>query len=72
MFDYAPTARRFAAARNCLGLTHYQLAKQTGLPFTSIVRLEQEDAKPTLDTIARAAAALGAKAVLTIEPLDKL
>ena len=71
MFDYAPTARRFVAARKRLGLTHYQLAKQTGLPFATVVRLEQEDAKPTLDTIARAAAALGAEAVLTIEPTKK-
>jgi len=69
MFNYAPTAQLFAAARKRLGLTHYQLAKQTGLPFTSVVRLEQEDAKPTLDTIARAAAALGAEAILTIKPL---
>ena len=69
MFDYAPTAQLFAAARKRLGLTHYQLAKLTGLPFTSVVRLEQEDAKPTLDTIARAAAALGAEATLNIKPL---
>ena len=69
MFDYAPTAQLFAAARKRLGLTHYQLAKQTGLPFTSVVRLEQEDAKPTLDTIARAAAALGAEATLNIKQL---
>ena len=69
MFDYAPTARLFASARERLGLTHYQLAKQTGLPFTCVVRLEQEDAKPTLDTIARAATALGAEAILTIKPL---
>ena len=70
MFDYAPTARRFAAARKHLGMTHYQLAKQTALPFATVVRLEQEDAKPTLDTIARAAAALGAEVVLTIKSLD--
>jgi transcriptional regulator with XRE-family HTH domain len=69
MFDYAPTAQRFAKARERLGLTHYQLAKLTGLPFSTVVRLEQEDAKPTLDTIARAAAALGARAVLKLEQL---
>ena len=69
MFDYAPTAQRFAKARERLGLTHYQLAKLTGLPFSTVVRLEQEDAKPTLDTIARAASALGARAVLKLEQL---
>ena len=69
MFDYAPTAQCFAKARERLDLTHYQLAKLTGLPFSTVVRLEQEDAKPTLDTIARAASALGARAVLKLEQL---
>jgi DNA-binding phage protein len=52
-------ARGFIAAREKLGWTHYRLAKESGLPWRTIVRLEQEGTNPTLNTLAAAAAALG-------------
>lgn len=59
MFDYAPVARGFVSAREKLGWSHYRLAKEAGLPFATVVRLENENAKPALNTIARVAKALG-------------
>ncbi len=52
-------ARGFVTAREKLGWTHYRLAKESGLPWRTIVRLEQEGTNPTLNTLTAAATALG-------------
>lgn len=70
MSVYAVTARGFAKVRKHLGWSHYRWSKESGLPWRTLVRLEQEDARPTFDTIARAANALGYKATITMTPLD--
>jgi DNA-binding phage protein len=69
MSDYAATARGFARVRKNLGWTYYKWSKESGLPWRTLVRLEQEDARPTFDTIARAANALGYKATIAMTPL---
>ena len=69
MFDYAPIAQGFVSAREKLGWSHYRLAKEAGLPFATVVRLEKENAKPALNTIARAAEALGYR--LRLHSIDK-
>ncbi len=59
MYDYAPMARGFVAARKKLGWTQYRLAKEAGLPWRTVVRLEQENTNPTIGTVTAAATALG-------------
>ena len=59
VFNNVSVARGFVAAREKLGWSHYRLAKESGLPWRTVVRLEQEGTNPTINTVATAAAALG-------------
>jgi transcriptional regulator with XRE-family HTH domain len=69
MFNYAPVAKGFTEAREKLGWSHYRLAKESGLSFATIVRLEQEDGNPALSTITQAAKALGFSVRITATKL---
>lgn len=69
-----PVAPRLAAAlalrwaRRAHGLSQGQLADRLGVSRQFVSQLESPDANPTLETLERAAAALGRRLALTLTP----
>ncbi|WP_043057096.1 helix-turn-helix transcriptional regulator [Enteractinococcus helveticum] len=56
--------RELASARGRHAMTQAQLADATGVPQAEISRIENGNANPTIETVARLAAALDKKLVL--------
>lgn len=57
--------------RRRVGLTQTQLATQMGTSQSAVVRLEAGSVTPTLDTLQRAARALGARLTVRFETGDE-
>ena len=62
------TARELIAARARAGITQAELAQRMGTTQSAIARLESGRRTPSIDTVQRYARALGARAVVRIEP----
>lgn len=62
------TARELIAARARAGITQAELAQRMGTTQSAIARLESGKRTPSIDTVQRYARALGARAVVRIEP----
>jgi len=62
-------AQQIMEARLSAGLTRTQLGKKAGLPRQTILRIEQGEVSPTLQTLGKIAAALGT--VLVVSRTDK-
>ena len=56
--------------RHELGLTQAQLAKRAGVTQQAIAKLEDPDSNPTIETLEKVAAALGARLTVELEPLN--
>ena len=56
-------------ARTEAGLTQAQLAKRSGVSQQAIAKLEHPDANPTIETLEKVAAALGARVEIEFRPL---
>jgi len=69
MKDIAAFGRRLQEARQRAHLTQRDLAERVGTSQSAIAKLEQGDANPTIDTLARCAAAAGFAVHLTLVPL---
>ncbi len=69
MKDIAAFGRRLQEARQHAHLTQRDLAERVGTSQSAIAKLEQGDANPTIDTLARCAAAAGFAVQLTLVPL---
>jgi predicted transcriptional regulator len=63
------TARELIAARARAGITQAELAQRMGTTQSAIARLESGRRTPSIDTVQRYARALGARAVVRIEPM---
>jgi len=63
------TARELTAARTQAGLTQSEVAQRMGTTQSVIARLESGKRAPSLRTVQRFAQAVGARAVVRIEPL---
>jgi predicted transcriptional regulator len=63
------TARELIAARTLAGLTQTDVAQRMGTTQSVIARLESGKRAPSLRTVQRFAQAVGARAVVRIEPL---
>ena len=63
------TARELIAARTLAGLTQSDVAQRMGTTQSVIARLESGKRAPSLRTVQRFAKAVGARAVVRIEPL---
>jgi ribosome-binding protein aMBF1 (putative translation factor) len=63
------TARELIAARTLAGLTQSDVAQRMGTTQSVIARLESGKRTPSLRTVQRFAQAVGARAVVRIEPL---
>ena len=61
------TARELIAARSRAGLTQEEVAQRMGTTQSTIARLESGKRPPSLRTVQRYAAAVGARAVVRIE-----
>jgi DNA-binding XRE family transcriptional regulator len=62
------TARELIAARSLAGLTQGEVAERMGTTQSVIARLESGKQAPSLRTVQRYARAVGARAVLRLEP----
>jgi predicted transcriptional regulator len=62
------TARELIAARSLAGLTQSEVAQRMGTTQSVIARLESGKQAPSLRTVQRYARAVGARAVVRIEP----
>jgi DNA-binding XRE family transcriptional regulator len=62
------TARELIAARSLAGLTQGEVAQRMGTTQSVIARLESGKQAPSLRTVQRYARAVGARAVLRLEP----
>ncbi len=62
------TARELIAARSLAGLTQGEVAQRMGTTQSVIARLESGKQAPSLRTVQRYAHAVGARAVVRIEP----
>ena len=69
MNDIAAFGRRLQEARQHAHLTQRDLAERVGTSQSAIAKLEQGDGNPTIDTLARCAAAAGFAVQLTLVPL---
>lgn len=69
MKDIAAFGRQLQEARQHAHLTQRDLAERVGTSQSAIAKLEQGDANPTIDTLARCAAAAGFAVHLTLVPL---
>lgn len=56
-------------ARTDAGMTQRELAKRAGVTQQQIAKLEHPDANPSVDTLMKVAAALGARLAIDIHPL---
>jgi DNA-binding XRE family transcriptional regulator len=65
------TARELITARTQAGLTQSDVAQRMGTTQSVIARLESGKRAPSLRTVQRYAQALGARAVVRIEPLAR-
>jgi DNA-binding XRE family transcriptional regulator len=63
------TARELIAARARAGLTQQEVADRMGTTQSTVARLESGKRVPSLRTVQRYAAAVGARAVVRIEKL---
>lgn len=63
------TARELIAARARAGITQAELAQRMGTTQSAIARLESGKRTPSIDTVQRYARAVGARAVVRIEPM---
>jgi DNA-binding XRE family transcriptional regulator len=62
------TARELITARSLAGLTQGEVAERMGTTQSVIARLESGKQAPSLRTVQRYARAVGARAVLRLEP----
>lgn len=62
-------ARELLAARARAGLTQEEVAARMGTTLSAVARLESGKRPPSLRTLQRYAQAVGARAVVRIEPL---
>ena len=65
------TARELIAARTLAGLTQSDVALRMGTTQSVIARLESGKRAPSMRTVQRYAQAVGARAVVRIEPLAR-
>ncbi len=65
------TARELIAARTQAGLTQSDVAQRMGTTQSVIARLESGKRAPSLRTVQRYAQAVGARAVVRLEPLTR-
>lgn len=65
------TARELIAARTQAGLTQSDVAQRMGTTQSVIARLESGKRAPSMRTVQRYAQAVGARAVVRIEPVAR-
>jgi DNA-binding XRE family transcriptional regulator len=65
-------ALEIRALREAKGLSQRELAERVGTTQSAIARLEAGRVSPSLPTLDRVAAALGAEVTITINDLDRL
>jgi DNA-binding XRE family transcriptional regulator len=65
------TARELITARTQAGLTQSDVAQRMGTTQSVIARLESGKRAPSMRTVQRYAQAVGARAVVRIEPLGR-
>ena len=65
------TARELIAARTLAGLTQSDVAQRMGTTQSVIARLESGKRAPSMRTVQRYAQAVGARAVVRLEPLAR-
>jgi transcriptional regulator with XRE-family HTH domain len=64
--------RNLREARLAAGLTQAQVADRSGLWRPNVGRLERGDGLPTLESVTRYCAAVGACRLAVLRPLDEL
>ena len=69
MYDIRDAGRMVQEARQLAHLTQRELAERVGTSQPAVAKLEQGDANPTIDTLARCAEAAGLAVQLTLVPL---
>ncbi|WP_373070895.1 helix-turn-helix domain-containing protein [Gemmatimonas sp.] len=69
MYNIRAVGRMVQEARQLAHLTQRELAERVGTSQSAIAKLEQGDANPTIDTLARCTEAAGLTVQLTLVPL---